>query len=187
MVWCLVKHRDKFTFMLKAKWPIPFTLYWYNFLNRCSQCFILIVPYSISFKKLLEHNKLLTGESDGHGAMGVDRVPTGNTDCRSMKSEPASSLEENKSKKKRDLATEGPDISACCVEVSAGVRHCLCLNVLSFLHIRTINYVSESSSCHSCFVFGGLRFMSWPRLKPPWQDFHGFAQSLQACHYFRET
>jgi hypothetical protein len=95
----------------------------------------------------------LTGESDDHGAEGVDRVPTGNTDCRNMKSEPASSLEENKSEKKRDLATELSDTSVCCVEMSAGVRYCLCMNALSFLCIKTVNCVSQSGSWYSCFVF----------------------------------
>ncbi|XP_021925687.1 uncharacterized protein LOC110832714 isoform X2 [Zootermopsis nevadensis] len=71
-------------------------------------------------------------KSDDHGAEGVDRVPTVNTDCRNMDSESPSSLEENESEKKRDVAVEESDTSVCSVEMSAGVEK---ENFLKFLHL----------------------------------------------------
>jgi hypothetical protein len=81
----------------------------------------------------------LTGD---HGAEDVDRVPSRSADCSNVKSEPVSSLEGKESEKKLDLVTEESDTSVSCVEMSAGVRHCLCLNALPFLCIRIVSSIA---------------------------------------------
>ncbi|XP_023701559.1 uncharacterized protein LOC111861324 isoform X5 [Cryptotermes secundus] len=59
------------------------------------------------------------GESDVHKQDG-DRVSTVNTDCSNSKPESTPSMEDNKSEKKRELATALPDTSVYFKEMSVG-------------------------------------------------------------------
>ncbi|XP_023701556.1 uncharacterized protein LOC111861324 isoform X3 [Cryptotermes secundus] len=77
------------------------------------------VTSRLVYQQYFQNVFLANGESDVHKQDG-DRVSTVNTDCSNSKPESTPSMEDNKSEKKRELATALPDTSVYFKEMSVG-------------------------------------------------------------------